>query len=79
MTHPDIAAIALSPEERKAITSLRRLAKRWPDTLWLFSGAGAVAVMRRREDGEKAMTETGAFDPAYIVATVDIPNDGGDW
>jgi hypothetical protein len=76
-----------TPEERRAIATLRRLAKRWPKTLWLFSANGSLNVMRYDADGKTAMTSavgqyhplTEAVDQAYSLATIDIPNDGGDW
>ena len=66
-------------EERRVITSLRRLSKRWPKSLWLFSGSGQLCVMRLRQDGERALVENGGMDSDYCLATIDIPNDGGDW
>lgn len=69
----------LSPEERKAIAALKRLAKMWPASLWLFSASGSLVVMRCNEQGEHAHRGEG-IDQDYIVATIQgIPNDGGDW
>lgn len=76
------ADVVLTTEERRAIAALKRLAARWPDSLWLFSAGGALNVMRRDEDGERAftrMTGNDVVDPEYRVADIDIPNDGGDW
>jgi len=70
----------LTPEERKAIKSLNSLAKQWPKSLWLFSGAGTLHVMRYDSTGDVAVTNSGGMDQRYIVETVlGIPNDGGDW
>lgn len=70
----------LSPEETAAIRALRRLAKKWPASLWLFSASGTLYVMRKGAGGEKVHTPGGGIDPAYEVATVHgIENDGGDW
>ena len=69
----------LSEDERKAVTSLKRLAKSWPDTLWLFSASGSLCVMKKDGDGEKVHTTDGGFDSTYLVDQIDIPNDGGDW
>ncbi len=74
--------LTLTQEERRALASLRRLAKRWPERLWLFSASGALMVMLVDERGEQAMTDPnhGGVDPRYIVDEIDgIPNDGGDW
>ena len=75
-------------EERAAINSLKRLAKRWPKTLWLFAD-GDLNVMRCGADGKRAYTplvhrgmapgEGGRVDPDYLVDTVALPSDGGDW
>ena len=70
----------LTKDENNAIRALQRVAKRWPDTLWLFSGSGTLHVMRAGEDGGAVMTANfGGVDPDYCVTTIDIVNDGGDW
>lgn len=70
---------ALTPEEKRAVATMQRLARRWPQSLWLFSGNGSLGVLRCGAHGERVMTEHGGVDPAYCIATIDIPNDGGDW
>lgn len=72
-------ALDLTPEERRAITTLKRLAKRWPRTLWLYSASGSLCVVRYAENGERAHKKGGGVDPSYVADTIDIPNDGGDW
>lgn len=70
----------LTKEEKNAIASLKRLAKRWPDSLWLFAGSGHLCVMRTDENGVAVHTvKGGGYDPDYLITTVDIPNEGGDW
>ena len=69
----------LTRAERNAISSLERLAKRWPETLWLFSASGSLLVMRNDECGGHAHTTDGTVDQNYILATINIPNDGGDF
>jgi hypothetical protein len=67
-------------EEQKAINSLKRLAKKWPKSLWLFSASGSLCVMRAGEDGEQATLGHGGMDPSYILDNIHgIKNDGGDW
>ncbi len=66
-------------KEAAAIAELKRLAKRWPKSLWLFSASGTLHVMRCAEDGTIATLPTYGVDPDYSLATVAIPNDGGDW
>ena len=59
----------LTPEEASAIKSLERLAKRWPETLKLFSWSGSLVVMDSdMEPGSDAVLR-------WIVG---INNDGGD-
>jgi len=68
----------LTKEEEKAIKSLQRVAAKWPNSLWLFSASGSLMVMKNK-DGGAAKTNSGGVDPDYIVGTIDIDNDGGDW
>jgi hypothetical protein len=62
----------LTPEERKAVGSLERLAARWPSSLMLFSWSGSLCVMR----SDRFL----AGDPhgAVITTIQGISNDGGD-
>lgn len=59
----------LSANEARAISELKRLAKRWPKTLKLFSWSGSLVVM-------DANMEAGAG--AELDWIDGIPNDGGD-
>lgn len=68
-----------TPEERSAINSLKRVAKKWPKSLWLFSANGSLHVMRCGSDGTRVVTKDGGVDPDYSVGTIKIPNDGGEW
>ncbi len=82
----------LSKEEQAAIRALKRLAKKWPKSLWLFV-TGTVHVMRCGEDGERVYipiedgylrgpgesSQGGGVDPDYMVTTIKMPSDGGDW
>lgn len=69
----------LTKEEKAALSSLRRLAKKWPESLWLYSASGSLCVMRCDAAGERVHLPTDGVDPDYCVETIDIPNDGGDW
>jgi hypothetical protein len=64
-------------DERRAIASLERLAKRWPETLMLFSWSGTLCVVKLKEDGSSPLHDG---DPnSHVVATIHgITNDGGD-
>jgi len=70
----------LTQEELASIRSLKRLAKKWPKSLWLFSGSGSLWVMKYKSDGSPGMTPSGGVDPDFSVDVIaGIPNDGGDW
>lgn len=74
--------IDLTEEEKKAIRALKRLEKIWPDTLWLFSASASLWVMRKGENGEHVILDgryEGGVDSNYVIDTIDIDNDGGDW
>jgi len=65
-------------KELKWIESFKKLAKRCPESLWLYSAGGTMNVMKKPKDG-KIMTESGGVDSDNIIGTVKIRNDGGDW
>jgi hypothetical protein len=73
----------ITKEEKQAIDALKKLAKKWPKTLWLFAcGGNLLSVMRTDERGRMVTTEKtkGGFDPDYRVDIITgIHNDGGDW
>ena len=71
--------VDLSPREKAAIASLKRVAKTWPKSLWLYSASGELWVMKNNEDNERGMLPEGGFDIEYGVAKISIENDGGDW
>lgn len=59
----------LTAEEATAIRSLERLARKWPQSLKLFSWSGSLVVMDN-------MMELG--HDAQLADITGIPNDGGD-
>lgn len=65
----------LTDGEAKAIRSLERLAKRWPDSLMLFSANGSLKVVRTgwSQHADERMT-----DEHVLADVTGIPNDGGD-
>ena len=73
--------IEITLEEEKAIRALKRIAKTWPKSLWLYSASGTLHVMRTGENGEQVhLGRQGGVDPDYHLATIrNIQNDGGDW
>lgn len=68
----------LTEEERKAIESLNRLARRWPRSLTLASMGGSLVVVRSDDrafsDGEGPGRSEGV-----LWSSTAIPNTGGDW
>jgi hypothetical protein len=69
----------LTKEEKKAIAALKRLAKTWPKSLWLFSN-GNMSVLKFKEDGSPAYNETEEVNQDFIVASIPgIYSEGGDW
>lgn len=68
----------LTPEEEKAIRALERLSKKWPESLWLYSANGTLCIMRKGDDGHKVFKGEGC-DQDYVVTTIDIDSDGGDF
>lgn len=71
----------LTEQETAAIRSMERLAKKWPKSLWIYSGNGTLFVMKNRPDGGCDTGLGGGVDPDCIVTDLgrQIPNDGGDW
>ena len=67
----------LTPEERKAIRAIKRIAKTWPDTLWLFADGGAILFLRTGPGGRHVVDEHGCVDRSYEVGSVSIPAEGG--
>jgi hypothetical protein len=71
--------LSFTTEERQAVESLRRLARRWPRTLTLASMGGSLVVVH---SDDKAFSD--GWNPAErsvnVLAHIDgIPNTGGDW
>jgi len=72
--------IELSKHEKKIISELKSIAKRWPARLWIFAGpSGNLLIMRTGEKGEPVHTKTGGVDGDYVITDVKIPADGGDF
>ena len=71
--------IETTKEEEKAINALKRVAKNWPESLWLFSASGTLHVMKSGENNEQVHVSGVGVDPDYVITSIDIQNDGGDW
>lgn len=65
-------------EEESAITSLSRLAKKWPKSLWIFANGQGLYVLKCNSDGSRMM-DGDSIDSNAVVGCVNIPSDGGDW
>jgi hypothetical protein len=74
----------LTAEEKRAIASLKRLAKRWPKSLWLFSDGVNLNIMKTNRKGAVVFRRDRPYsndlvDRRYVVAeVVGILSDGGD-
>ncbi len=62
--------------EAKAIAGLKALARRWPQTLKLFSWSGSLVVFK--EDEWAARKEADEMNDYTVDTIAGIPNDGGD-
>lgn len=78
--------IEATPEEAKFIRAFERLAKKMPDSLWLYSASGSLHVMQKgpsgghaHVEGKRVEEEGEGLDSDYSLATIAIENDGGDW
>jgi hypothetical protein len=72
--------VELTINEKRAIESLKALARRWPKSLWLFSASGTLCVMKKNTMGKRVYLDSDGTDPDYKVDTIQgIDNDGGDW
>lgn len=73
--------VDLTKEEAAAIASFKRLAKKWPDSLWCFCGGHeGIVVLKKDKDGQKITHGLGeGFDSSFAVANINIDADGGDW
>lgn len=65
--------------EVQAVSALCEVARRWPDSLWLFAANGRLCIMRKNAEGKRAVTKDGAMDQRYVIAVAPIEADGGDW
>jgi len=69
----------ITKEEKKAIATLKRLEKNWPKTIWLFATGNAINIIKCGENGSHIEDKNGTMDQKYIIDSVNINNDGGDF
>ena len=70
--------LIITKKEQHCIDMLKKLALKWPKTLWLYSASGSLNIIKTNEEGNRASREDGV-DQKYVVDIIDISNDGGDW
>ena len=63
------------------IELLRNALENIPPLLWLYAAAGTIHVMKCDKDGQRAMADNRSvgYSQDSIVASIDVPSDGGDW
>ncbi len=67
-------------KELEWIEDFKKLAKRCPKKIWLFSASGTLHVMKVPKDGNEMNDGVGGgVNADNSIDTVDISNDGGDW
>ena len=71
--------VDVTNEEKEAIDALEDIEDNWPKSLWLFSAGGTLYVMKKDKDNNRAILPSGRVDDEYIVESIVIENDGGDW
>ena len=63
----------LSLEEKRAIATLKRLAKNWPKTLWLMQQSDSTVLrVMRKHNGEAAIGQHREYDIAFQVAEINL-------
>ncbi len=67
----------LTKQEKLAIELLKKATRHWPDSLWIFAADGRLYVMRKGKNNEKAVIS--GFDPDFILESINVEADGGDW
>ncbi len=70
----------LTKQEELAIELLKKAARHWPDSLWILAADSRLYVMRKDKNGKKAIVGRGnGFDPDFILESINVEADGGDW
>lgn len=81
MTYDDSAGddmADVTPEEARAIASLKRLAAKWPRSLTLASMGGSLVVVHTNDERFDS-AGTVERETAVLADIHGIPNTGGDW
>lgn len=68
----------LTADEQRAVDSLERLGRRWPQSLMLFSTGGERLCVIRVADQDALMADWDSNEDLVVAYIEGIPNDGGD-
>lgn len=71
--------LIVTKKEQKSIDSLKRLSKSWPKSIWIFAADGSLNIMKCNEVNDIAINSVGGVDQNYLIDTIPIMSDGGDW
>ncbi len=73
--------VKTTKKEAAAIERLRDALENLPASMWLYAAAGSVHVMKLDKTGQRAMADNRSvgYSQDYIVASIDVASDGGDW
>lgn len=53
-----VSKVIVSLEEQRAINSLKRLARKWPDTLTIFGWSGSLHILKNGDEGIECSAES---------------------
>lgn len=68
----------LTKKEEEWIKEFKKICKKCPKKLWLFSANGTLNIMKTPDDGE-TLNDNGGCNQDNVVDWANITNDGGDW
>ena len=77
----------LTDEEKKAVRALKRLAKTFPKSLWLWSADGRLYIMKYSwsemgngmRKGDYFGGKVDEVDPDGEIESIEVRSSGGDW
>lgn len=69
----------LTKAEELAIELLNKAARHWPESLWIFAADNQLHVMKKDASGKIAMKSDGGVDQGFVLESINIEADGGDW
>ena len=69
----------LTKAEELVIELLKKAARHWPASLWIFAAGNQLHIMRKNEFGKVAVESNGSVDQNFVLESINIEADGGDW